>query len=115
MLRSLLGAIANARLFSLAIPPALLRAADRACDFALHVQRPDGLTPALSDGDQGDFRAVLALGADLLERPDLRWAATGGTGGRCRPGWARTSRSAATTPSAAAGAPATGRTPTSAG
>ena len=60
---------------------ALLHAAERACDFALHVQRPDGLTPALSDGDQGDFRTVLALGAELLDRPDLRWVATGGTAG----------------------------------
>jgi len=63
------------------VPPALLHATERACDFALHVQRPDGLTPALSDGDQGDFRAVLALGAELLDRPDLRWVATGGTAG----------------------------------
>ncbi|HEV7656463.1 MAG TPA: alginate lyase family protein [Mycobacteriales bacterium] len=81
VLRSLLGAIANARRFDLEVPPELLAAAGRACDFALHVQRPDGLTPALSDGDQGDFRAVLLLGADLLERADLRWAATAGTAG----------------------------------
>jgi Heparinase II/III-like protein/Heparinase II/III N-terminus len=81
VLRSLLGAIGNARRFDLPVPPALLRAADRACDFALHVQRPDGLTPAVSDGDQGDFRAVLALGAALLHRRDLRWAASGGTSG----------------------------------
>jgi hypothetical protein len=81
VLRSLLGGIANARRFGLDMPPALLHAAERACDFALHVQRPDGLTPALSDGDQGDFRTVLALGAELLDRPDLRWVATGGTAG----------------------------------
>ena len=81
VLRSLLGGIANARRFGLDVPPALLHATERACDFALHVQRPDGLTPALSDGDQGDFRAVLALGAELLDRPDLRWVATGGTAG----------------------------------
>ncbi|HST66399.1 MAG TPA: alginate lyase family protein, partial [Mycobacteriales bacterium] len=81
VLRSLLGGIGNARRFGLPVPPALLRAADRACDFALHVQRPDGLTPAVSDGDQGDFRAVLVLGSALLHRPDLRWAASGGTSG----------------------------------
>ena len=44
------------------------------CDFALHVQRPDGLTPAFSDGDEGDFRDLLAFGADLFDRDDLRWA-----------------------------------------
>ena len=81
VLRSLLGGIANARRFGLDVPLPLLHAAERAGEFALHVQRPDGLTPALSDGDQGDFRAVLALGAELLDRPDLRWAATGGTAG----------------------------------
>ena len=81
VLRSLLGGIANARRFGLDMPPALLHAAERAGEFALHVQRPDGLTPALSDGDQGDYRTVLALGAELLDRPDLRWVATGGTAG----------------------------------
>ncbi|HEY6748599.1 MAG TPA: alginate lyase family protein [Mycobacteriales bacterium] len=81
VLRSLLGAIGNARRFDLPVPPTLLRAADRACDFALHVQRPDGLTPAVSDGDQGDFRAVLTLGSALLHRRDLRWVAGGGTSG----------------------------------
>ena len=35
-------------------------------------------SPALSDGDEGDFRDLLALAADLLDRPELRWAATAG-------------------------------------
>ena len=81
VLRSLLGAIANARRFDLAVPATLLDRAGRACDFALHVQRPDGSTPALSDGDEGDFRHLLAVAADLLARPELDWAATAGRRG----------------------------------
>ena len=39
------------------------------------------MTPALSDGDVGDFRPLLAQAGDVLDRPDLRWAATGGRDG----------------------------------
>jgi hypothetical protein len=81
VLRSLLGAVDNGRRAGLAIPPDLLAGVERACDFALHVQRPDGTTPAVSDGDQGDFRVLLADAARVLGRADLAWAATGGTRG----------------------------------
>ncbi len=81
VVRSLVGAVANARGAGLAVPPDLLAALDRACDFALHLQRPDGMTPALSDGDVDDHRTVLAQAADVLDRPDLRWAASSGTAG----------------------------------
>jgi hypothetical protein len=103
VVRSLVGAVANARLGGLTVPPDLLAAVHRASDFALHLQRPDGMTPALSDGDVEDHRPVLARAADLLDRPDLRWVATSGrdgaaprervgifeTGGYCtlRSGW----------------------------
>ena len=81
VLRSFVGAIANARAAGLDVPAPLLDRTALACDFALHVQRPDGTTPALSDGDQGDFRPLLALAGDVLDRPDLTWAATGGRAG----------------------------------
>lgn len=81
VLRSLLGAILCARREGLGIPADLADRANRACDFALHVQLPDGTTPAISDGDVGDFRALLALGARLLDRPDLAWAASCGREG----------------------------------
>ena len=81
VLRSLLGAVDNGRRFGLTIPADLLAAVERACDFALHVQRPDGITPAVSDGDEGDFRGLLADAARVLERSDLAWAATGGDQG----------------------------------
>lgn len=81
VLRSLLGAIDCARRFAMTPPDALVDRADRACDFALHVQRPDGTTPSLSDGDVGDFRILLEFGGELLGRDDLLWAATGGRRG----------------------------------
>ncbi len=81
VLRSLVGAVANARAAGQPIPPGLARRTQLACTFGLHLQRPDGTTPALSDGDQADFRALLADAAELLDRPDLRWAATAGRAG----------------------------------
>jgi Heparinase II/III-like protein/Heparinase II/III N-terminus len=81
VLRSLLGAVDNGRRAGLSIPPDLLAGVERACDFALHVQRPDGTTPAVSDGDQGDFRVLLADAARVLGRADLAWVASGGIHG----------------------------------
>ena len=80
-LRSYLGAIANARQAGCALPDGFVDRVSLALDFALHIQRPDGLTPTFSDGDVGDFRRLLELGADLLGRDDLRWAATMGAAG----------------------------------
>ena len=82
VLRSFLGTIANARRVGRRLPDGFVERVGLACDFALHVQRPDGLTPSFSDGDVGDYRRLLGLGADLLEREDLRWAATLGDAGR---------------------------------
>lgn len=82
VLRSLIGAIDNGRASGLDVPLRLVERADLAATFALHVQRPDGTTPALSDGDQGDFRALLADAARVLDRPDLLWAASTGAAGR---------------------------------
>lgn len=81
VLRSLLGAITNANAVGLPTPPGLAHRVTLACTFGLHLQRPDGTTPALSDGDQADFRPLLADAAAILGRPDLEWAATGGTAG----------------------------------
>lgn len=81
VLRSFVGAIANARAAGLDVPTVLLTRTHLACDVALHVQRPDGTTPALSDGDPDDFRSLLAHAGRILDRPDLTWAATGGSHG----------------------------------
>lgn len=80
-LRSFLGAIANARWAALRVPPVLLERVSSACDVAMHMQRPDGITPALSDGDEADFGSLFACAADLLDRTDLHWVASAGLHG----------------------------------
>ena len=81
VLRSLLGARENARRFGLVLPDGYDEQLARACDFAMHCHRPDGEIPALSDSDTGAYADLLELAADLLDREDLRWAATGGRAG----------------------------------
>ncbi len=80
-LRSFLAARENARRFGLDLGTHYDAHLQRACDFALHCHRPDGTIPALSDSDGGSYADLLALAAGLLQRPDLRYAATGGTEG----------------------------------
>jgi len=80
-LRSFLGARENARRFGLVLPDGYDEHIALACEFAMHCHRPDGSIPALSDGDSGAYRDLLALAADLLEREDFRYVATGGAAG----------------------------------
>jgi hypothetical protein len=81
VLRSLVGALQNAWSAHLVLPTDLVGRVHRACDVALHLQRPDGMTPALSDGDVEDYRPLLARAGAILERPDLTWVASGGNAG----------------------------------
>ncbi len=81
VLRSLVGSLLNARIADIEVPAALVDRTNAAATFALWLHRPNGTTPALSDGDQGDFRSLMALAADVLERPDLEWVASDGRQG----------------------------------
>ncbi len=81
VLRSFLGARENAQRFRVSLPKGFDEHLQRAFDFALHCRRPDGFTPALSDGDTCDYSGLLALAAGLFERPDYLYAATGGAQG----------------------------------
>jgi hypothetical protein len=80
-LRSFLGARENARRFGLTLPDGYDERLARACEFAMHCHRPDGGIPALSDSDADSYADLLALAADVLDREDLRWAATAGRAG----------------------------------
>ncbi len=54
---------------------------ERALEFAMHVHRPDGKIPALSDSDSRSYLELLEWGGDLLDRPDFDFVATGGERG----------------------------------
>ena len=80
-LRSFLGARENARRFGLDFPAGYDERLEAACEFLLHVQRPDGLIPALSDADTGNYSDLLELAAAIFNRPDFLYAATAGLAG----------------------------------
>jgi len=80
-LRSFLGARINAQLFGLEFPDGFDRRLERACEFALHVHRPDGVIPALSDSDAGSYQDVLELAATIFSRSDFLYVATRGERG----------------------------------
>lgn len=80
-LRSMLGALENARRFRVALPSGFAAAAEKASEFALHIHRPDGGIPALSDSDGGSFHELLSLAASLFGRQDLLYVATAGREG----------------------------------
>jgi hypothetical protein len=82
VLRSFLGARANASLFGLQMPPGYDERLEKACEFALHCHRPDGQIPALSDSDRGSYVDLLALASRLLHRPDFLYVATSGGAGK---------------------------------
>jgi hypothetical protein len=82
VLRSFLGARENARRFGIELPDGYDRRLARVCEFALHCHRPDGPASALSDADSVGYRELLELAGSLLDRPDFRWVASGGSSGR---------------------------------
>lgn len=77
-LRSFLGARENARWFGLHFPAGFDERLKKACEFLLHVQRPDGLIPALSDADTGSYSDLLELAAFIFDRSDFLYVATAG-------------------------------------
>jgi hypothetical protein len=78
VLRSFLGARENARRFGLAFPDEYDERLERACEFAMHCHRPDGLIPALSDSDTGSYADLLRLAASIFSRADFLYVATAG-------------------------------------
>jgi hypothetical protein len=81
-LRSFVGARENARRFGLALPDDFDTLLERACEFALHCHRPDGVICALSDADSESYPEVLRVAGLLFRRSDFRYAATRGAVGR---------------------------------
>ncbi|MGA9773566.1 MAG: alginate lyase family protein [Blastocatellia bacterium] len=80
-LRSFLGARENARRFGLEMPDGYDERLERACEFAMHCHRPDGLISALSDSDTGSYLDILKLAASIFSRSDFLYVATAGRQG----------------------------------
>lgn len=80
-LRSFVAARMNAERYGLTFPKEYDERLERACEFAMHIHKPDGSIPALSDADTGSYRDVLELAAVLFARPDFLWGATAGREG----------------------------------
>ena len=64
-----------------AVPAAMDLALQRALEFSMHVHKPDGVVPSLSDGDARSYLALLLQGAQLFDRGDMRFVATQGLQG----------------------------------
>ena len=80
-LRSFIGARINVERYGLSFPKEYDERLERACEFAMHCHRPDGVIPALSDSDGGSYLDVLELAATLFSRADFLWVATQGREG----------------------------------
>lgn len=81
VLRSFVAARLNAQRFGLTFPDGFDRCLERACEFALHAHRPDGVIPALSDSDSGSYLDVLELAGTIFSRPDFLYVASQGKKG----------------------------------
>jgi Heparinase II/III-like protein/Heparinase II/III N-terminus len=81
VLRSFLGARENARRFGLKFPDGFDERLIKACEFLMHIHRPDGEIPAISDSDTGSYLDLLKLAGEIFARPDFLYAATKGRQG----------------------------------
>ena len=80
-LRSFVAARLNAQIFGLVFAEGFDQRLERACEFALHAHRPDGVIPALSDSDTGSYLDVLELAGMIFSRSDFLYVASKGTTG----------------------------------
>jgi hypothetical protein len=60
-LRSFVAALENGRRFGVGFSDEFARGVECAVEFAVHIRRPDGSIPALSDSDTGDYTPLLEL------------------------------------------------------
>lgn len=77
-LRSFLAARVNITRFGGHIPPAYDERLRAALRFGMHLHRPDGYVPALSDSDSESYLDLLELAADSFDDTGLRYVATRG-------------------------------------
>jgi hypothetical protein len=63
------------------VPPAFDQQLERGLTFSMHVHKPDGVVPSLSDGDARSYLDLLRQGAELFHRADMLFVATQGAQG----------------------------------
>jgi hypothetical protein len=80
-LRSFVAARVNITRFGGHIPPEYDERLRTALRFGMHLHRPDGYVPALSDSDSESYLDLLELAADSFDDADLRYVATRGREG----------------------------------
>ena len=66
----------------MAFPPAMDLLLEKALEFAMHIHRPDGIVPALSDGDARSYLELLQQGHTIYGREDFLYVATAGKQGQ---------------------------------
>ncbi len=81
VLRSFLGVMENARKFDLQLPNDFTERVEKACEFAMHIHRPDGEIPALSDSDTGSYLDLIELAGEIFNRQDFLFIGTKGEKG----------------------------------
>ncbi len=81
VLRNYLGIRRLAALNGIAMPEEMDRLIGKALEFAVFIHKPDGMIPALSDGDVESYLDLLAQGADLYGCDEMRYVATAGREG----------------------------------
>ncbi|MGB7181604.1 MAG: alginate lyase family protein [Burkholderiaceae bacterium] len=81
-LRSYLLFYQLAKLNEISIPQDISTLLCRALDFSMHIHRPDGLIPAISDSDSAEYIELLSWGAELFSRTDYAYVASAGIQGQ---------------------------------
>lgn len=81
VLRSYLLFVRLAGTAGVELPESVHERIQAALDFSMHLHRPDGLIPALSDSDSKDYRYLLAWSAERYGRRDHLFVATSGLSG----------------------------------
>jgi len=79
--RNLFAAYQLMNMNGIALSQELLNLFIRPLEFMMHIHRPDGLLPQLSDTDQEGFLDDLRAGGEAFNRQDMLYAATGGKQG----------------------------------
>jgi len=69
------------RVNDISVPESYSARLEKGLEYAMHLHRPDGRIPALSDADSRSYLELLRQGADLFQREDFRFVATRGEEG----------------------------------